>query len=113
MPRTVLITGCSDGGIGAALAIAFHNAGLKVIATARNPAKMESLRRAGIETRRLDILSDSSIKECIAQITELDILVNNAGNVYVDPLSDLPIESGKELFDLNGNFGISSKQYLH
>jgi 1-acylglycerone phosphate reductase len=112
MPRTVLITGCSDGGIGAALAIAFHNAGLKVIATALNPAKMESLRRAGIETRRLDVLSDSSIKECIGQLTQLDILVNNAGNVYVDPLSDLPIESGKELFDLNGKLAPSSRHHL-
>lgn len=99
--RTVLITGCSDGGLGAALAISFHNAGCHVYATARNVAKMEHLTSLGIETLSLDVQSDSSIAECVAKVPSLDILVNNAGAGYSIPISDMSILEAKKLFDLN------------
>ena len=99
--RTVLLTGCSDGGMGASLALAFHEAGLKVFATARNPSKMASLKAAGIETLALDVQSEDSIKACLSQVPSLDILVNNAGAGYVNPVTDVDIKQAKELFDLN------------
>ncbi|KAE8453970.1 hypothetical protein EG329_007746 [Mollisiaceae sp. DMI_Dod_QoI] len=99
--RTVLITGCSDGGLGAALAIAFHEAGLHVYATARNPSKMAQLAARGIETRTLDVLSESSIAKCVSELSSLDILINNAGASYTMPVSDLSITEAKKLFDLN------------
>jgi 1-acylglycerone phosphate reductase len=99
--RTVLITGCSDGGLGAALAIAFHKAGLHVYATARNPSKMKSLIELGIETLTLDVQSSSSIADCVSKVSKLDILVNNAGAIYNRPFSDLSIPEAKKLFDLN------------
>ncbi|CAM1503482.1 Fc.00g010730.m01.CDS01 [Cosmosporella sp. VM-42] len=99
--RTVLITGCSDGGLGAALAIAFHNAGLHVYATTRNPAKMAQLTSLGIDTLALDILSSSSIATCVSKLSHLDILVNNAGSSYSMPVSDLSIPEARNLFDLN------------
>jgi 1-acylglycerone phosphate reductase len=99
--RTVLITGCSDGGLGAGLAIAFHNAGLHVYATARNPSKMSQLASLGIETLTLDVLSDLSIAACVEKVPHLDILVNNAGAAYSMPFSDLDIVEAKKLFDLN------------
>lgn len=71
--RTVLITGCSDGGLGAGLAIAFHEAGLHVYATARNPAKMRQLEALGIETIILDVQSESSIAACVSKLSSLDI----------------------------------------
>lgn len=77
--RTVLITGCSDGGLGAALAITFHEAGLHVYATSRDPSKMNDLQARGIEILTLDVLSDSSIAACVSKVSSLDILVNNAG----------------------------------
>jgi 1-acylglycerone phosphate reductase len=44
MPKqSVLITGCSEGGIGYALAREFQSRGLHVFATARDPAKMAGL----------------------------------------------------------------------
>ncbi|KAF6230433.1 hypothetical protein HO133_004776 [Letharia lupina] len=99
--RTVLITGCSDGGLGAALAIAFHEAGLHVFATARNPSKMTQVASLGIETLTLDVQSDSSIADCVRKLSDLDILVNNAGAAYSMPASDLSIPKAKDIFDLN------------
>jgi 1-acylglycerone phosphate reductase len=99
--RTVLITGCSEGGLGSALAIAFHKAGFHVYATARNPAKMMHFAALGIETLILDVQSESSIAACVSQIPQLDILVNNAGAVYNMPFSDMSIKTARELFDLN------------
>lgn len=99
--RNVLITGCSDGGIGAALAVAFHQAGFHVYATARNVAKMKSLEALGIGLLELDVQSEASIAACVKKIPSLDILVNNAGTVYVMPVLDLNIAEAKRIFDLN------------
>lgn len=99
--RTVLITGCSDGGMGAELAKGFHKAGLHVYATARDPAKMTSLSALGIQTLPLDIQSESSIAECVKQLGHLDILINNAGATYTMPISDMAIAEAKKLFDTN------------
>jgi 1-acylglycerone phosphate reductase len=118
--RTVLITGCSESSLGAALAMAFRKtyilppvfaldiltpfpdqAGLQVYATARNPSKMKSLEAMGITCLTLDVLSTPSITACLAQIPSLDILVNNAGTSYYMPISDLSIPRAKQDFDLN------------
>ncbi|KIY03315.1 uncharacterized protein Z520_00005 [Fonsecaea multimorphosa CBS 102226] len=106
MPRTVLITGCSDGGLGAALAVAFHKHGDHVIATARNPAKMASLKAMGIDTLQLDVLSEDSIKAAVQATSKmtnnsLDILVNNAGKGYSTPLMDASTSEVSKLFELN------------
>ena len=82
--KTVLITGCSDGGLGAALAVAFHKANWRVLATARSPKKMVSLTTLRIEMLELDVQSDSSLKSCVELVgrltdKKLDMLVNNAG----------------------------------
>ncbi|KAK8037227.1 hypothetical protein PG991_000573 [Apiospora marii] len=94
---TVLITGCSDGGLGAALALAFHEAGFHVYATARDVAKMDQLCVAAggaIETLPLDVQSAASIEACVARVKRLDILVNNAGVMMTMPMAD-------DLFDIN------------
>ncbi|KAH0831497.1 NADPH-dependent 1-acyldihydroxyacetone phosphate reductase [Fonsecaea pedrosoi] len=106
MPRNVLITGCSDGGLGAALAVAFHKNGDRVIATARNTAKMASLEAMGIDTLQLDVLSEDSIKAAVqatSKMTDnsLDVLVNNAGQGYSTPLMDASIPALSQLFELN------------
>ncbi|KAK4445267.1 hypothetical protein QBC34DRAFT_413530 [Podospora aff. communis PSN243] len=104
--RTILITGCSDGGLGAGLALAFHKAGWRVIASARNLAKLKEVTDAGIETIQLDTVSDDSIAAAVAAVSSLtggslDALLNNAGSGYSMPVLDVDIEKGKKLFDLN------------
>ncbi|KAH7111506.1 hypothetical protein B0J13DRAFT_576951 [Dactylonectria estremocensis] len=105
-PRTILITGCSEGGLGDALALALHHNGQRVIATARNPDKMAHFRDLGIDTLTLDVLSLDSISSCVAAVAEktggsLDILINNSGGGYSMPLMDANLDASRQLFDLN------------
>jgi hypothetical protein len=93
--RRVLITSCSDGGMGAALAIAFHEAGLHVYAIARSPSKTAHLASLGIETLTLDVQSESSIAACVSEVSDLDIVVNNASVQYKIPFSNLAIPKAK------------------
>jgi len=82
--QTVLITGCSNGGLGAELAKAFHARGVRVLAAASNISKMSDLASLGIETFEIDVQSTDSIAKCKEKESAatggiLDILVNNAG----------------------------------
>jgi 1-acylglycerone phosphate reductase len=106
-PKTVLITGCSDGGLGSALALEFANSpNYHVLATARNPAKMSHLREKSNTTLlTLDVLSEASIKSCLATVADfgtLDMLINNAGTGLMSPLSDATdLDACRQTFDLN------------
>ncbi|KAF4852737.1 Short-chain dehydrogenase cctT [Colletotrichum siamense] len=104
----ILITGCTPGGTGAALAIAFHNAGHHVYATARDQSKMMPLEKLGIETVALDITSTSSIASAVSSVTSslpdgkgLDMLVNNAAGSYTMPIADASLDAAKEMFNVN------------
>jgi 1-acylglycerone phosphate reductase len=99
--RTVLITGCSDGGLGASLTIAFHKAGLQVYTTARTPSKITKLASLGIKTLTLDVLSDSSIAACVSKLSSLDILINNTRAEFLMLVSDVSIPDAKNLSNLN------------
>ncbi|PVH69074.1 1-acylglycerone phosphate reductase [Cadophora sp. DSE1049] len=104
--KLVLVTGCSDGGLGSALAIAFQKAGCRVFATARNPAKMSEMKASGIEILVLDVTSLDSIKSCADEVRKLadgtlDVLVNNAGRGYSMPICDVKLEEMRRLFETN------------
>ena len=107
MSKSVLITGCSDGGLGAAMAKVYHAKGFKVFATVRNKSKAQSLAEInGIEILDLEITSEESIRKCAAIIAKhtggkLDILVNNAGVNAIVPLLDAAIEDAKKVYDAN------------
>lgn len=71
MSKSVLITGCSDGGIGSALALAFEARGLHVYTTARSMAKMASLEdHPNITRLELDITSSKSIAAVVKTLSE-------------------------------------------
>jgi 1-acylglycerone phosphate reductase len=105
--RTVLITGCSDGSLGAAFALAFAKHNFHVFATLRNTVKAASLAsHPDIDVLPLEVTSSSSISSCAAIIEKktggkLDVLVNNAGVMFIMPLLDTDIEESKKLFDVN------------
>ncbi|KAJ9164956.1 Short-chain dehydrogenase [Coniochaeta hoffmannii] len=105
---TILITGCSPGGMGAALAIALHQAGHRVFATARDPSKLYPLASQGIQALSLDVTSASSIASALTTVTStlpegegLNMLINNAAGTYTMPISDASLDESRRLFDLN------------
>ncbi|KAK4125629.1 NAD(P)-binding protein [Parathielavia appendiculata] len=107
MKKTVLITGCSYGGMGSHLAEAFHARGFHVFATLRNTAKAGALAdKEGIDILDLEVTSAESVQSCakaVGKITggSLDVLVNNAGADFTLLLLDTSINDARRLYDLN------------
>ncbi|KAF2492493.1 putative short-chain dehydrogenases/reductase [Lophium mytilinum] len=105
--KTVLITGCSKGGLGAAMAKAYHARGFKVFATLRNRGKAGSLDELqGLEILELEVTSDESIRQCAGAVEKLtggslDVLVNNAAISTTMPLLDTSIDDAKKMYDNN------------
>ena len=84
MTETALITGCSKGGIGDALAQEFFHKGVRVFATARDLSKIQHLKSIGLDILELDVTSEESIQDAVKYIQKetggkLNYLVNNAG----------------------------------
>ncbi|KAJ1331490.1 1-acylglycerone phosphate reductase [Microdochium nivale] len=119
--KTVLITGCTDGTAGAALARQFHRRGLRVFATARKLENMRALAAMGIETLQLDVTDGTQIRAVVEAVREklddnmekdnggggssrsgrLDILVNNAGYWNLMPLADQGFDEARRMFEIN------------
>lgn len=105
--KTVLITGCSAGGIGHAMAKNFHERGLYVFATARDISKTSDLSKLDeVEILELDVTVPDSIAWCKEIVTKrtggrLDVLVNNAGIETNSPLLDANMEQAKKLYEVN------------
>jgi len=106
-PKSALITGCSDDGIGSALAIAFQKRGYTVFACLRNPKKATSLSALpNVTITTLDVTSPPSIaaaEEVVRTRTggRLDVLINNAGQTFSAPLLDSDLDAGRKLFEVN------------
>ncbi|KAK4197155.1 NADPH-dependent 1-acyldihydroxyacetone phosphate reductase [Triangularia verruculosa] len=104
---TVLITGCSDGGAGSAMAAEFQARGYRVFATSRNVktmSRVESL--SNVRLLQLDITKPDEIRAAVEAVREetggtLTYLVNCAARNHFMPLLDEDIEAAKSLFDLN------------
>ncbi|EEU37742.1 uncharacterized protein NECHADRAFT_88119 [Fusarium vanettenii 77-13-4] len=104
--RTILITGCSEGGAGHALALEFAAQGFRVFATARSTKSLGLLQEKGIETLTLDVTrpeSISALKTEIASRTEgkLDVLFNNAGMMYEAPAIEANQDQVRDMFNTN------------
>ena len=108
--KTVLITGTSSG-IGLASAIAAAQAGLRTVATVRDPERADSLREAAakaavvLDIRRLDVTDPASVAECVDGVLEtygrLDALVNNAGAAHVGTVELETIEAVRATMEVN------------
>ncbi|KAI3392266.1 hypothetical protein diail_5930 [Diaporthe ilicicola] len=105
--KSILVTGCSAEGIGAALALVLAQKGHHVFVTARNvdkvPVTLKDLENVTVLT--LDVTDTTSITAAARAVKEsgrgLDVLVNNAGVGYVLPVLDVDINAAQRLFDVN------------
>jgi 1-acylglycerone phosphate reductase len=106
--KTALITGCSNGGIGSALAQELHRRGYIIFATVRTPSKASDLAALPNTTiLTLDVTNKESIDAAAVAVAEktggrgLDVLVNNAGSGLLGPITEIDLDAGRKLFDVN------------
>jgi 1-acylglycerone phosphate reductase len=105
--ETVLITGCSDDGIGYGLAVQFQKRGYHVFATARDVSKMSKLRDlADVTLLQLDVIEQADIEAAVEAVTKetggtLNYLISNAGRNHFMPILDEDIDTVKALFNVN------------
>jgi NAD(P)-dependent dehydrogenase (short-subunit alcohol dehydrogenase family) len=96
----VLVTGASSG-IGEATARAFAAAGSRVFGTSRS----DKPDVGGVEMLRLDVRSDDSVAQCMAEIgargARVDVLVNNAGVEHLGIAEETTLEEARGLFETN------------
>ncbi|KAK4210660.1 hypothetical protein QBC37DRAFT_29365 [Rhypophila decipiens] len=112
--KSALITGCSAGGAGASIALAFQKRNYLVFATTRNVSKIpDSLTSLpNVVTVPLDVTSDESVESAAETVRKtlsekykhlkgLDVLVNNAGVGWWAPILDVPMDDAKAIFETN------------
>jgi NAD(P)-dependent dehydrogenase (short-subunit alcohol dehydrogenase family) len=105
--RVWLITGASSG-LGRALAEAALGAGDRVIATARDPQRLDELTgryRGQAIAARLDVTdadeARAAVDDGLAAFGRLDIVVNNAGYGLFGALEELPADELRREFETN------------
>jgi len=105
--QVVIVTGASTG-IGRATALAFADAGARVVLAARNEAKLREL--AALRPDRFlvvptDVTCDADVARLVETTIEkwgrVDILVNNAGLGMRRPVEETVLADAQHLMDVN------------
>ncbi|THC90317.1 hypothetical protein EYZ11_010216 [Aspergillus tanneri] len=105
--KSVLITGCSDNGIGSGLALVFKQRNYHVFATARSPAKMTLLQDTpDVTLLTLDVCNQDHIAAAAEAVSKhtggtLDCLINNAGHNHYMPILDENLDEARQLYETN------------
>ncbi|KAG0640294.1 hypothetical protein HOY80DRAFT_1136091 [Tuber brumale] len=104
-PKVWLITGCSSG-FGGLLARAALKNGDKVVATARDPKKIDDLKALGASTLALDVCdAEENIKKTIAEANSvhgrIDILVNNAAFILEGTIEESSAAEVSKIYNTN------------
>ena len=108
-----LITGCSTG-FGRELSVILLKRGYRVVATARDKAKVEDI-VAGHETNGLALALDvdkqnqidAAVKAAVSRFGRIDVLVNNAGYGYLAAVEEGADADIRAMFETNF-FGLAA-----
>src|SRR5436853_1496906 len=107
MSKVWLVTG-SASGLGRTIAEAVLAAGDRLVATARDPRRLEDLVQKyadQVRTAALDVTDESAAQSAVQTAVEafgrLDVVVNNAGYGDIAPFEQLSPERFKALIDTN------------
>jgi len=117
MTKVWFITGCSSGFGKEIAAIALKN-GDYVVATARNPDKIE-VEGENLLKLKLDVTDKTQIADAVKQAIEwkgsIDVLVNNAGFGNLGSVEETPEEVWRNLYDVNvfGLLGVTRAVLPH
>lgn len=108
--KIALVTGTSTG-IGLSTAVLLAQAGFTVVATMRNTAKADHLKKqvqeanVNIDIRQLDVESDDSVTTCVQEVIKqygkIDLLVNNAGTGYLGTMEQTSLQDLRHNFETN------------
>lgn len=108
--RVAIVTGASSG-VGRAIAELYAEEGAHVALVARSRSSLESLARDIVEAggsavaMPADVTSETAIQavvtETVRRFGALDVLVNNAGVTTRLPTVELPLETWKQVIDVN------------
>lgn len=105
--QVVLITGCSQGGMGFEIALAFARKGCTVYATSRSLSSMVALSRVpSIHTLELDVTNREQVEAVVQQVVleqgRIDVLFNNAGCMPAfNSVVEADMEAMRSTFDTN------------
>lgn len=106
MNRTALITGASRG-IGEAIALKLASLGYRLILTARDEAKLESVAaqceamNVDVTTIRADLADEQDILAMFEQVDALDLLINNAGFGIFNPIENTSLTDWRAIQQVN------------
>ena len=103
--KVVLITGAAHG-LGRALTVHFLSKGWLVVATDIDYPSMSDLKdNQKILSIQMDVASDKSVESAFEKVRaekiNIDIIINNAGIDRYFPLSEMPVEKFREVFEVN------------
>ena len=108
MSKTWLITGCSEGGIGAGIAKAVLKRGYNAVVTARSLDKVQSIVKDYPDTAlavALDVTKPESIAAAVeaarAKFGRIDVLVNNAGYCYRSSVEEADRAGVDRMYETN------------
>jgi NAD(P)-dependent dehydrogenase (short-subunit alcohol dehydrogenase family) len=107
MSRVWFVTGSSRG-LGRAIVTAALEAGDRVVATARNPARLDDLvDRYGdrVRTLALDVTDDGAVRHAVHEglkaFGRYDVVVNNAGYADLAAVEDVALDDFRAQIDTN------------
>jgi NAD(P)-dependent dehydrogenase (short-subunit alcohol dehydrogenase family) len=116
--RVALVTGAASG-IGRATAVAFHDAGWTTYATDLPDRIADADLPEGCRRAALDVTDADDRERVVEQVVDetgrFDCLVNNAGYAVPGAVEDVPVEAGREQFDVlvHGPHGLVREALKH